>query len=157
MPDSEFHDAHVKAWMAWQREPELPEYADEVFDLSCQMFDLEHGPCQDVAGKQKRMEELKDRVNRISLDCTRKELDGSRTTNDLKVKPKTTRAQSRWDRAFLRGKELTKDNPEITIDEIIKDPVFRQIWPSSKRPSDSTIKRKLVGSGLTKRGRRKAA
>lgn len=70
MPDSELHDAHVGAWVAWQREPELPEYADEVFDLSCQLYDLEHGPCQDVAGKQKRMEGLKDRLKRISLDCT---------------------------------------------------------------------------------------
>jgi len=72
------------------------------------------------------------------------------------MKPSVTLAQSLWDRFFLKAAELRKDDDETTIEKIIKDPLVLQIWPSKKRPKESTLKHKLEGSGLTKRGRRKA-
>ncbi len=132
--------------------PELPRYADYVFRQGCELYDLEHGPCEDVARKQLRIEELKARIESISKDCTT--MDGNHGTN----KPETgaSIAKSRKDRALLRGRRLCKENSEITIDEIIEDPLVLQIWPSKERPKPSTLRRIFEGSGITKRGRRKA-
>ena len=74
----ELHDSHVDAWIrSLPGPPELPKYAKLAFDLSGELYDLEYGPCEDVARKQKRIEELKARLGSISKDCTRLEGEGS--------------------------------------------------------------------------------
>ena len=130
----------------------------------------------DIVEYQRRVEELEARREEILADRrklfeSQTEEDGVFSTSEVdqalsrgpsddddgaKMKPSVTLAQSRWDRFLLKAAELRKDDDETTIEEIIKDPLVLQIWPSKKRPKESTLKRKLEGSGLTKRGRRKA-
>lgn len=154
----ELHDSHVDAWIKSLPGPSTPPlYAEEVWELGCQLWDLEHGPCEDVARKQERIEELETRLHSISPDCTRK-VEPNKTVANGKNKPDTrvSIAKVRKERAMLRGKQLHKENPKITIDEIIKDPVLLQIWPTKKKPSVTYLKRLFEGSGITNRGRRKA-
>lgn len=62
----------------------------------------------------------------------------------------------RWERFLWKAEQLTKDNEEITHEDIANDPTILLIWPKSKVPSEKTLVRKLQGNVPTKRGRRAA-
>jgi hypothetical protein len=71
------------------------------------------------------------------------------------IKKARTTAQIRLDRAIQRGLRMQRDNPNITHEEIITDPIFLSIWPTNKRPARTTLLRILQGKVKTKPGRRK--
>lgn len=163
-------------WMMEQDRPELTtedqEWCDKLEDSWKEEWEgvdrwlkpLVRGTAviTDEVERQRRVEELEARREKILADrrklfeTQREDAAGNQSDDGAKMKPSVTLAQSRWDRFLLKAAELRKDDDETTIEEIIKDPLVLQIWPSKKRPKESTLKRKLEGSGLTKRGRRKA-
>ena len=170
-PFIELHDAHVTAAlddrseqhfrrMMGQDRPEVgddgenfDEWLKEVCKYEAQERALLLSTSPDVATNQIRLEIVQAYLKKLrAMDpFTFKAQHG---TNE----PETgvNIAKSRRDRALLRGKRLSKENPEITIDEIINDPLLLQIWPTKDKPSATYLKRMFEGSGITKRGRRKA-
>ena len=152
-PPVEFHDAHVSAaldhrseehfrLLMEQEKTELPEYFDEVFDLALQLDELKTGPCDDVARKQTRIEELEQRLASISLDCTRKG-DPSKKGNDH-VNPTLRRINSkhyldqmsfeRFRKRYVKGKE-----PAPTKAETIR--AFKEKHPECKDIPFNTIRK----------------
>jgi len=128
--------------------PELPRYADYVFRQACELHDLEHGPCEDVARKQIRLEQLRARIESISKDCTREIQDGAgsepvKKGSNTRVNPTLRRVNSKhfmdrrafedFKKRYTRGKE-----PMPTKAEIIR--AFKEKKPECKDIPDSTIR-----------------
>jgi len=66
-----------------------------------------------------------------------------------------TNARGRWDRANCKAQDLLKDDPDITLPEIYKDPLIRLIWPKKKMPTFNTFARNIGHIPGLKTGRRK--
>lgn len=106
----ELHDSHVDAWIKSLPGPSTPPlYAEEVWELGCQLWDLEHGPCEDVARKQERIEELETRLHSISPDCTRKVGTAKESTQNGTGYKQTARI-------YAGG--LIAGNSQITLDDL---------------------------------------
>lgn len=75
-------------------------------------------------------------------------------------KPKTMKTQVKWDRLRAKAIDLVKDQSDMTIEQIMDDPIFGALvnaqWVPKKRPKESTIRRRLEGHGIAKVGRRRA-
>jgi len=169
-PFIERHDAHVTAalddrseqhfrWMMEQDRPEHSENVEDWFNFYIERMNeierVKHGPCEDETRRLNALRKLEASLKKhIATDPYT--FNAQTVAKHQQAAKVPTLAKSRRDRALLLGKRLRNDNNDITIDELIEDPLVVGIWPSKERPKPSTLRRIFEGSGITKRGRRKA-
>jgi hypothetical protein len=137
----ELHDSHVDAWIkSLPGPPKPPPYAEQVSNWSGQIWALEHGPCQDEARRQERIEKLQGRIKNIPLDCNDGSADANKAVsyadNEWKQNTNISRKEMIWQ--VMEEAGLSREYPYDTIRKWIQK--YDPRYESGKRGRKGTPK-----------------